>query len=77
MIVRRCESDDKVRGRRAAEVGHVSSSPRMIVELNIQHLRDRLTTEADAAKRQTLADLLDRQEAELSKLLQKADSAER
>jgi hypothetical protein len=53
------------------------SSPRMIVELNIQHLRDRLTTETDAAKRQTLADLLDQQEAKLSKLLQKADSAER
>jgi hypothetical protein len=76
MIVRRCENDDKVRGRRAAEVCHVSA-PRMIVELNIQHLRDRLTTETDAAKRQTLADLLDQQEAKLSKLLQKADSAER
>jgi hypothetical protein len=49
----------------------------MIVELNIQHLRNRLTTETDAAKRRTLADLLDQQEAKLSKLLQKADGAER
>ena len=45
------------------------TSARMIVDLNIDHYRDLLTTEKDAPKRQTVARLLAEEEAKLPELL--------
>ena len=51
------------------EVASVSSSARMIIELNIRHYRDLLKTETDASMRQTISKLLAEEEAKLAKLL--------
>jgi hypothetical protein len=46
-------------------VARMDSSERTIIELNIRHYRTLLTTEMDAAKRQTIATLLAEEEAKL------------
>jgi hypothetical protein len=40
----------------------------MIIELNIRHFRERLKSETDPSKRQTIAQLLAEEEAKLAKL---------
>ena len=47
----------------------MSVSVPMIIDLNIQHYQDRLKTETDASKRQTISKLLAQEEAKLAKLL--------
>jgi hypothetical protein len=51
------------------EAASVSSSARMIIELNIGRYRDLLKTETDASKRLTISKLLAEEEANLAKLL--------
>jgi hypothetical protein len=59
-----------------AEVIAVSSSARMIIELNLKHFRDLLRSETDPSKRRTIANLLAEEEAKLKKLLQQPDNGE-
>ncbi|HEY6994763.1 MAG TPA: hypothetical protein VH397_13695 [Xanthobacteraceae bacterium] len=51
-------------------------SARTIIELNIEHYRNLLKDEADAAKRRTIAKLLAEEEAKLAKLLAQKDKDE-
>jgi hypothetical protein len=44
-----------------------------IIQLNIDHFRRLLQTEADEGRRETIARLLAEQEAELAKLLKKKE----
>jgi hypothetical protein len=46
----------------------MSIAARTIIELNIKHYRELLTTESDSSKRRTLAKLLAEEEAKLAKL---------
>jgi hypothetical protein len=46
----------------------MSIAARTIIELNIKHYRELLTTESDPSKRRTLAKLLAEEEAKLAKL---------
>lgn len=54
----------------------MTKSVRTIIELNIKHYRALLRTTTEAAKRQTIAQLLAEEEAKLSKLSAR-DSGER
>jgi hypothetical protein len=49
------------------------SAIRMIIELNIKHYGNLLKTETDASKRQTVSQLLSKEEAKLAKLLTQED----
>ncbi len=51
----------------------MSSSPRIIVKLNIRHFRELLETEQDPAKRDTIKRLLAEQERTLVALIKKQD----
>lgn len=59
-----------------AEAIFVSSTARMIVELNIKHYRDLLKTETDPAKRRTIADLLAEEETKLAKFLHRPQKSD-
>ena len=54
-------------GRRSRD-GRMGPSARTIIELNIRHYRALLTSEADPAKRRTIAALLAEEEAKLARL---------
>jgi hypothetical protein len=49
----------------------MTPSARTIIELNIKHYRDLLTTEKDAAKRKTIARLLAEEEQKLIEIAKK------
>jgi hypothetical protein len=51
----------------------MSSSARMIMELNIKHYRGLLKTETDESKRRIISKLLAEEEAQLAKLLTRKD----
>jgi hypothetical protein len=52
----------------------MSSSVRMIIELNIRHYREILTNETDPPKRRTIEQLLAEEEAKLAKLCSKEEN---
>jgi len=49
----------------------MSSSPHIIVELNIRHFRELLETERDPAKREMIERLLSEEEQKLAELIKK------
>jgi hypothetical protein len=55
----------------SAALGFLGMSPsvRMIIDLNIKHYQELLKSEADAAKRATIAQLLAEEEAKLAILI--------
>jgi hypothetical protein len=69
-------SDPLARGWTQGRVGRMNSE-RTIIELNIRHYRGLLTTEADPAKRRTIATLLAEEEAKLANLNKKGTSGSR
>lgn len=58
-------------GREERHAISMTPSARMIIELNIKHYRDLLENEKDAAKRETIAKLLEEELGKLADLSKK------